>query len=95
VRELQNCIERGVVLARTEVVELSDLLLPSARATSSEHDSGPSPHEPLHAFLDRMASVRIRAALEANRGARQAAARELGIERTTLYRLLKKYDMED
>jgi transcriptional regulator of acetoin/glycerol metabolism len=40
--------------------------------------------------LDRAATDRIRSALEASGGRRAAAAAALGIDRTTLFRLIRK-----
>jgi DNA-binding NtrC family response regulator len=87
VRELENAVERGVVLARGETILPEDLLL--------EEDAGgagaPQPGEAsLQECLDRAAAERIRAALEAARGQRAEAARALGIDRTTLYRMMKR-----
>jgi DNA-binding NtrC family response regulator len=91
VRELENAIERGVVLARGERVSSDDLLLdepaPGASATRGAGES-------LQEFLDRAAAERIRAALAESSGARQEAARRLGIDRTTLYRLMRRLGLE-
>ncbi|MEQ9317573.1 MAG: helix-turn-helix domain-containing protein, partial [Polyangiaceae bacterium] len=84
VRELENTLERGVVLCRGDRIELDDLVLPVRRA----HEEGPLP---LQAHLDRAAKARIEEALEAARGVRVEAAAALGVERTTLYRLMKRY----
>lgn len=94
VRELENTIERGVVLARGEVVEMDDLLVTrpvtrDAHAGDSDAVSGP-----LNTFLERQAERRIRAALDTANGVRIDAANALGIERTTLYRLMRKYGIE-
>ncbi len=89
VRELQNTIERGVVLARGDVFERSDLLLPGASEVPDE-----APGDGLHAYLDRQAAARIATALQDAGGVKIDAARALGIERTTLYRLIKKYRIE-
>jgi DNA-binding NtrC family response regulator len=87
VRELENAVERAVVLARGEEITPEDLLLeqlalgPPAAAGSDGT---------LQASLDRAAAARIRAALSAAGGNRVEAARALGIERTTLYRMMKR-----
>jgi two-component system response regulator HydG len=86
VRELWNTLERGVVLARTEVIELADLLL-----------AGPAPGpeaQALAPWLDARAAEHIRAVLQATGGVRGEAARRLGVDRTTLYRLMQKYGIE-
>jgi DNA-binding NtrC family response regulator len=89
VRELENTIERGVVLARGDCIGLDDLLV------DSRPEGGPGdPGEPLgdlQSFLDQAASERIRAVLREVQGLRGEAARRLGIDRTTLYRLMRKY----
>ena len=49
----------------------------------------------LQESLDRAAAARIRAALTAAGGNRVEAARALGIERTTLYRMMKRLGIDD
>ena len=49
----------------------------------------------LQAFLDAAAADRIRAVLAEAGGVRVEAARRLGIDRTTLYRLMRKYGLGD
>jgi len=44
----------------------------------------------LQATLDRAATVRIKAALDSAGGNRNDAATMLGVDRTTLYRLMKR-----
>jgi len=92
VRELENLVERAAVLARGESIALDDLLLEPARVVSAVDDDDALP---LQAFLDRAAARRIRGALVQAQGRRNDAARELGVERTTLYRLIKKFGLED
>jgi DNA-binding NtrC family response regulator len=86
VRELENAVERAVVLARAERITPEDLLL--------EQSTGGAPAAPLDGTLqeclDRAAAARVRAALDAAKGQRADAARALGIERTTLYRMMKR-----
>ncbi|TMB22710.1 MAG: sigma-54-dependent Fis family transcriptional regulator [Deltaproteobacteria bacterium] len=84
VRELENAVERAVVLARGNTIAPEDLLL--------EERSAPAPGADgtLQDVLDRAAAARIRAALDAVGGQRAEAARLLGIDRTTLYRMMKR-----
>src|SRR4029450_9378534 len=89
VRELENAVERAVVLARGTEITREDLLLEAPMP-------GPVPiaaETTLQQALDVAAGARIRAALEAARGERTAAARALGIDRTTLYRLMRRLGM--
>ena len=83
VRELENAVERAVVLAREEAIAPEDLLLEERSAT-------PAADGTLQDALDSAAAARIRAALDAAQGQRADAARGLGIDRTTLYRMMKR-----
>ena len=89
VRELENAIERGVVLARGDVITPEDLLLDESSTAVPPVESEGT----LQAALDHATAARIRAALDAARGQRTEAARALGIDRTTLYRLMKRYGL--
>jgi len=93
VRELENAIERGVVLAQHECIELEDLLIDVNTETPSNETSTQS--ENLQTFLDRAAADHVRAVLKEVGGARSEAAKRLGIERTTLYRLMRKYGIAE
>jgi DNA-binding NtrC family response regulator len=85
VRELENAVERAVVLARAEHITPEDLLLEQSTGAM------PAPLDgTLQECLDRAAAARVRAALDAAKGQRADAARALGIERTTLYRMMKR-----
>lgn len=95
VRELENAVERGVVLAEGDFVTLGDIAAPGpslvddATALKPLRDTSGT----LQAFLDRAAADYIRHTLADTGGARLAAARRLGVDRTTLYRLMKKYGL--
>ena len=102
VRELENLIERAAVLARDDRISLEDLLLeagtgprraPTGAAGAVERE-GEEPELSLQAHLDRAAERRIRGALARCEGRRAEAARSLGVERTTLYRLMKKFAID-
>ena len=55
---------------------------------------GRSSNDGLRNFLDQAAAKRIRKVLEEEAGVRVEAARRLGVDRTTLYRLMRKYGIE-
>jgi len=93
VRELENAIERGVVLARGDQIELEDLK--AEPGPPSESSAAPSAPSGLREFLDAAAAGRIRQVLGEVRGRRAEAAARLGIDRVTLYRLMRKYEIED
>jgi DNA-binding NtrC family response regulator len=92
VRELENTIERGVVLARGERIELDDLLVDAEAPSSGATGEGGAPTA-LHDFLESAAADRIRSVLAETGGVKVEAARRLGIDRTTLYRLMRKYSV--
>jgi two-component system response regulator HydG len=85
VRELLNMVERAVILARGETI--TPELLPSELTQST----------PMPSFEDgenRLPTAnQLAALLEKHDGNRSAAARELGINRTTLWRWLKRCQM--
>ena len=81
-----------MVLARGDRIELDDLLVEPLPGSSGAPDD---PGEALQAFLDRAAEERIRGALAETGGVRVEAARRLGIDRTTLYRLMRKHSITD
>ncbi len=89
VRELENTIERGVVLARGERITLEDLLIEVESESAPKEEYADAAD--LQSFLDQAAAERIRAVLKEVNGARNEAARRLGVDRTTLYRLIRKY----
>ena len=86
VRELENAIERAVVLARDAAITPEDLLLEAGSRNPARAAGGGT----LQEALDEAAAARIRAALAAADGERTAAARALGVDRTTLYRLMRR-----
>ena len=84
IRELQNCIEKAVILSETTELTPSDLQL-----------SAPDPgnNESAVAFLADNEERLIRHAMEKNDGNISATARMLGISRPTLYAKLRKYGL--
>jgi DNA-binding NtrC family response regulator len=94
VRELENAIERGVVLARGEELELADVALEAGAGRERLTLADDSPGESLQGFLEHAAAERIRKALADANGVKAEAARRLAIDRTTLYRLMRRYGVE-
>jgi len=94
IRELENCVERAVVLSRGAHVSVEDLpeavLSSMARPQSS---SDPTVVKPLREALKEPEKQIILAALQANGGCRKTAAKQLGIDRTTLYKKMKRYGL--
>jgi DNA-binding NtrC family response regulator len=84
VRELEHAIERAVVLARGQIIDTRALGLDRAPPPASAGDSIPAGLTLAEA--ERAYAV---AALARHDGNQSAAARELGISRNKLARLLK------
>lgn len=81
IRELQNTIEKAVILSDTSVIKPEDLYLrPASRSIS--FDSVPT--------LEEMEQQLISQTIDKNNGNLTAAAEQLGITRQTLYNRLKK-----
>ena len=91
VRELRHAVERAVFLGRGRLVEPCDLP-PSVLAGSG---AGPDqPESPLKQALAAPERQLIIDALEKAGWRRDVAARSLGINRTTLYKKLKRLGMD-
>ena len=92
VRELENALHRAVILAKDDVIRPGDLPSVVASAvplSSAGHYRGKS----LKAALEQTEREVIAAALKANSYNRQATAEALHIERTTLYKKIKRFGL--
>lgn len=89
VRELENAIERAVALGSGPFVNVHDLPSNLQYPTS---DRAPAKEEVLP--LEELERRAILNTLRQTGGDKQAAARALGIGKTTLYRKLKQYQIE-
>jgi two-component system response regulator HydG len=90
VRELENCIQRAISLGSGTFVQMQDL--PSSLLYHLGQT--PSAAEDL-TTLQALEQQAIRQALQATGGDRIRAAKLLGIGKTTIYRKLKEYGMEE
>ena len=87
IRELQNCIEKAVILADGEILSSKDLELPQNR-TEVEHIQVSG-----NDTLEETEEKAIRAAMARFGGNLSMVAKSLDISRPTLYAKLKKYDI--
>ncbi|TVQ53767.1 MAG: sigma-54-dependent Fis family transcriptional regulator [Phycisphaerales bacterium] len=105
VRELENIVERAVVLSRSPRIDVEDLPqhvvenraklpLPSSDGGTHTWSAANQPALPLKRALEEPEKQIILAALEANDWNRQKTAEQLDINRTTLYKKIKQYDLE-
>jgi two-component system, NtrC family, response regulator AtoC len=94
IRELQNCIEQAVALARYEELTVEDLperVRDYRRANVLVVGDDPSELVPLE-IVERRYILRV---LEAAGGNKSVAARILGLDRKTLYRRLESYGVSE
>lgn len=102
VRELENAVERAVVLCRRPQIDVEDLPetiqfqappTPLAPPSASGVDL-PAHPMPLERALEAPERKIIELALKRNDWNRQATAAELDINRTTLYKKMRKYRLD-
>lgn len=89
VRELENCIQRAAALGSSPEIQVKDLpstlLYPMLNESAKQQFS----------TLREMEKDAIRRALEIAGGDRLRAAKLLGVGKTTVYRKIKEYNLED
>lgn len=91
-RELQNCMERALALARSDVIDAADL--PTRIREYTPTRVMISPNEPGEWLsLEDMEKRYILQVLEAVHSNKSAAAQILGLSRKTLYRRLRAYGL--
>ena len=83
IRELQNCIEKAVILSEGNVLTGKDLQLDASAGDLGKKGSLSEPRE----------ESLVREAMERCNGNISAAAKMLGVSRPTLYAKLKKYGL--
>jgi DNA-binding NtrC family response regulator len=92
VRELQNAVERAVILAEGGEIRAEHVADPSAPAAAAAA-SGTTLRDVARRAQRRAEEEAIRAALERSGGNRAEAARQLGVSYKTLWAKLKEYEM--
>ncbi len=89
VRELENCVQRALALGSGPEIQMRDL--PSNLLYAMQAGSG----EQQVSTLRELERDAIRQALEVTAGDRLRAAKLLGIGKTTVYRKIKEYGLEN
>ena len=87
IRELQNCIEKAVILSEGEALDVKDLELPQNKSAEKKTPSS------VVDTLEDAEEKAIRAAMDRFGGNLSMVAKLLNISRPTLYAKLKKYDI--
>jgi DNA-binding NtrC family response regulator len=89
VREVENCVQRALALGSGSVIQMKDL---PSNLLHHVKDGTKDQETPTLKELKRRAILQ---ALEATRGDRLRAAKLLGIGKTTIYRKIKEYGLEN
>jgi Nif-specific regulatory protein len=94
VRELKNVVERAVVLARGEMIEMDELILTNlGPAADAGIDQAPVENEYRERSLAEVEADHIRATLTETGWNKSKSAQILGVERSTLDRKIKRYEI--
>jgi two-component system response regulator HydG len=99
VRELENAIERSVVLCSADVIQKEDLQLdrpgmnsfspPNLQSEKTDNEAFPMTNQGQLMTLHDLTQQYIEYALTRNGGAKDKTVRDLGIDRKTLYRRIQ------
>jgi DNA-binding NtrC family response regulator len=93
IRELQNVVERAVLLGKAELITPADLPREIAGGTAVRATRGG--HRTLKEALEEPERQIILEVLQAHDWNRNATADALGVNRTTLYKKMKRLGLED
>ena len=97
VRELENILEHALIICRGRVIRRKHLpvsVLRDSGAAPAAAAKTPAGGPDLGSEVAARERERILAALEAHRWCRSKAAGELNVDRTTLWRKMKKYEIK-
>jgi DNA-binding NtrC family response regulator len=93
VRELACVLEMALLEAENGVIRSVDLALPSALGEPELRAKVQPEQSPESLNLDAVIRHHVQLVLELNRGNKLRAARQLGISRSTLYRILENQEV--
>ncbi|MBN1211995.1 MAG: sigma 54-interacting transcriptional regulator [candidate division Zixibacteria bacterium] len=92
IRELENIIEYGFVVCKGSIIQKEHLPTELLRGLKETSQDSPIFGSPIAQKVDEQ--NRIQAALDKNRGNIAKTAEDLGIHRATLWRKLKRYNID-
>jgi len=93
IRELENCVERAVALRNSDLLDLQDL--PPALRDSRTPLAAVNDNEPeVPTDLEDLERLTIQRVFQQVNGDKVLAGKMLGISRATLYRKLKRYNID-
>ncbi|MFC2102841.1 sigma-54-dependent transcriptional regulator [Bacteroidota bacterium] len=97
IREMENTIERCIIISENEVIDVEDLPphLRTAERMSSVEYAGPLFTDESIIPFERLKEESIRHALKVTKGNIVEAAKRLQLGRATIYRLMEKYSIEN
>lgn len=98
VRELENTIERAVVLASGDVIRLEDVVSIGHEAVSEKTEAGfnfTSEAGSKILTVEELVNRYVQHVLKLNHGVKEKTARDLQIDRKTLYRRLREIESEE
>ncbi len=94
VRELENTIKRAIALSQNQRIQKRDIIFITSKQTSENIDRNLSVNNAITGTLEDSLKQRIESTLCANNWNFTKTASQLGIGRTTLWRKIKKYNIE-
>jgi two-component system response regulator PilR (NtrC family) len=92
VRELENTIERAVLLNRTDILEPSDF---PEKLSEDNQVATVSEANPINPTLESIEKAYIHFVMTQTGGKKTKAAKILGIDTSTLYRKIERYDLKN
>jgi len=97
VREMENTIERCLIIAENEVIDVDDLPphLRTAERMATIDYAGPLFSNETIVPFEKLKEEAIRHALKVTKGNIVEAAKRLQLGRATIYRLMEKYSIEN
>jgi transcriptional regulator with GAF, ATPase, and Fis domain len=97
IREVQNAVERALIMSDGRLITAAQLGLPSPGTRPTEGGAAPTPHAEsavIAGSLPDMEKRLVREALERTKGNKTQAAKLLGLTRIQLYTRLKRFGIE-